>query len=57
MGGSRRSPFARRGGLPRAREIPLGAYLSDHPEPGMLPEPPGDTTAPADQAAAREQCT
>ena len=39
----------------RAREIPAGAYLPDDPEPGILPEPPADTTDPADQAAAREQ--
>jgi RNA polymerase sigma factor (sigma-70 family) len=39
----------------RAREIPAGAYLAGDPEPGILAEPPGNTTDPADQAAAREQ--
>ena len=39
----------------RAREIPVGAYLPGDPEPGIAPEPPADTTDPADQAVAREQ--
>ena len=38
----------------RAREIPVGAYLPGDPEPGILSEPPADTTDPADRAAARE---
>ena len=39
----------------RALEIPAGAYLPGDPEPGILPEPPADTTDPADQVTAREQ--
>jgi RNA polymerase sigma factor (sigma-70 family) len=39
----------------RARELPVGAYLPGETEPGILPEPPGDTTDPADRAVAREQ--
>ena len=41
----------------RAREIPAGAYLPGDREPGILPEPPADTTDPADRVAAREQHT
>jgi len=31
----------------------VGAYLPGDPEPGIVPEPPADTTDPADQAVAR----
>ena len=37
-----------------AREVPVG-YLPGDPEPGIAPEPPADTTDPADQVVAREQ--
>jgi RNA polymerase sigma factor (sigma-70 family) len=39
----------------RARELPVGAYLPGDPEPGIVPEPPADTSDPADQAIARDQ--
>jgi RNA polymerase sigma factor (sigma-70 family) len=39
----------------RSRELPVGAYLPGDPEPGIVPEPPADTTDPAHQAIAREQ--
>jgi RNA polymerase sigma factor (sigma-70 family) len=39
----------------RPREVPVGAYLPGDPEPGIVPEPPGDTADPADRAIAREQ--
>ena len=38
-----------------AREVPVGAYLPGDPEPGIAPEPPADTTDPADRVVAREQ--